>query len=70
MRIILIMLLCSAAFAGTGLTDWDNCSMYGKLMLFIFAAWAGAAVSSAAVSQPLILLRICAWLRMHCYSKV
>uniref|UniRef100_A0A383W0U8 Uncharacterized protein n=1 Tax=Tetradesmus obliquus TaxID=3088 RepID=A0A383W0U8_TETOB len=28
---------------GTGLTDWDNCSMYGKLMLFIFAAWAGAA---------------------------
>eukprot|EP00775_Hariotina_reticulata_P009952 gene9952-10107_t len=27
---------------GTGLTDWDNCSMYGKLVLFIFAAWAGA----------------------------
>lgn len=34
--------------AGTGLTDWDNCSMYGKLMLFIFAAWAGAAVSGTA----------------------
>eukprot|EP00878_Enallax_costatus_P027358 GHUV01029438.1.p1 GENE.GHUV01029438.1~~GHUV01029438.1.p1 ORF type:complete len:402 (+),score=44.57 GHUV01029438.1:959-2164(+) len=30
---------------GTGLTDWDNCSMYGKLALFIFAAWAGAPVS-------------------------
>lgn len=29
---------------GTGLTDWDNCSMYGKLALFIFAAWAGAEV--------------------------
>eukprot|EP00879_Flechtneria_rotunda_P013364 GHRR01013954.1.p1 GENE.GHRR01013954.1~~GHRR01013954.1.p1 ORF type:complete len:506 (+),score=144.44 GHRR01013954.1:739-2256(+) len=28
---------------GTGLTDWDNCSMYGKLVLFIFAAWAGSA---------------------------
>lgn len=31
---------------GTGLTDWDNCSMYGKLALFIFAAWAGQAVSA------------------------
>lgn len=30
---------------GTGLTDWDECSMYGKLCLFIFAAWAGASVS-------------------------
>ena len=30
---------------GAGLTDWDNCSMYGKLALFIFAAWAGATVS-------------------------
>jgi hypothetical protein len=38
-------LLCVVCCAGTGLTDWDNCSMYGKLMLFIFAAWAGAAVS-------------------------
>jgi hypothetical protein len=31
---------------GAGLTDWDNCSMYGKLALFIFAAWAGQEVSS------------------------
>lgn len=28
---------------GAGLTDQDNCSMYAKLALFIFAAWAGTA---------------------------
>ena len=26
---------------GTGLTDQDNCSMYAKVALFVFAAWAG-----------------------------
>ena len=26
---------------GAGLTDQDNSSMYGKLCIFIFAAWAG-----------------------------
>lgn len=30
---------------GAGLTDWDCASMYGKLALFVFAAWAGAEVS-------------------------
>jgi len=35
---------------GTGLTDWDNCSMYGKLVLFIFAAWAGSTVSVDSLS--------------------
>jgi hypothetical protein len=39
-------LCCAVVCAGTGLTDWDNCSMYGKLVLFVFAAWAGTAVSS------------------------
>lgn len=29
---------------GAGLTDWDCASMYGKLALFVFAAWAGAEV--------------------------
>ena len=29
---------------GCGLTDWDMSSMYAKLALFIFAAWAGAEV--------------------------
>ena len=28
---------------GAGLTDQDNSSMYGKLCIFIFAAWAGTA---------------------------
>lgn len=28
---------------GCGLTDWDMSSMYAKLALFVFAAWAGAA---------------------------
>lgn len=46
---------------GTGLTDWDNCSMYGKLALFIFAAWAGAEVSKlvstrATVAMPVSLV--------------
>jgi hypothetical protein len=29
---------------GCGLTDWDCSSMYAKLALFIFAAWAGVEV--------------------------
>jgi hypothetical protein len=33
---------------GAGLTDWDCASMYGKLALFVFAAWAGAEVSGRA----------------------
>lgn len=41
---------------GTGLTDWDNCSMYGKLVLFIFAAWAGSTVS---VDNPSCLQTVC-----------
>lgn len=35
---------------GAGLTDWDCASMYGKLALFVFAAWAGAEVSEEEVS--------------------
>lgn len=30
---------------GCGLTDWDCSSMYAKLALFVFAAWAGVQVS-------------------------
>lgn len=30
-----------AAYAA-GLTDWDMASMYGKLCIFAFAAWAGS----------------------------
>lgn len=26
---------------GCGLTDWDTASLYGKLCIFAFAAWAG-----------------------------
>ena len=26
---------------GAGLTDWDMASLYGKLCIFAFAAWAG-----------------------------
>jgi hypothetical protein len=29
---------------GCGLTDWDCSSMYAKLALFVFAAWAGVEV--------------------------
>lgn len=32
---------------GCGLTDWDCSSMYAKLALFIFAAWAGVEVRSS-----------------------
>lgn len=42
---------------GTGLTDWDNCSMYGKLALFIFAAWAGQEVST--IKDPSTRCRPC-----------
>eukprot|EP00878_Enallax_costatus_P040504 GHUV01046796.1.p1 GENE.GHUV01046796.1~~GHUV01046796.1.p1 ORF type:complete len:185 (-),score=2.07 GHUV01046796.1:1-555(-) len=31
---------------GCGLTDWDCSSMYAKLALFIFAAWAGVEVTT------------------------
>lgn len=46
---VLVAYLITPLFAlpnsyGAGLTDWDNCSMYGKLALFIFAAWAGVQV--------------------------
>lgn len=27
---------------GAGLTDWDMASLYGKLCIFAFAAWAGS----------------------------
>ena len=27
---------------GSGLTDWDMSSLYGKLCIFAFAAWAGS----------------------------
>ena len=37
---------------GCGLTDWDMASMYGKLCLFIFAAWAGAEVRPARGRAP------------------
>lgn len=49
---------------GTGLTDWDNCSMYGKLALFIFAAWAGAAVRTGQRASGL------GWLLAHCVCQV
>ncbi|KAI8471372.1 MAG: OPT superfamily oligopeptide transporter [Monoraphidium minutum] len=44
---VLVAYVVSPLFAlpnsyGAGLTDWDMASMYGKLCLFIFAAWAGA----------------------------
>ena len=32
---------------GAGLTDQDNSSMYGKLCIFIFAAWAGTSGQGA-----------------------
>ncbi len=33
------MQVCNAY--GAGLTDWDMASLYGKLCIFAFAAWAG-----------------------------
>ena len=56
---------------GAGLTDQDNSSMYGKLCIFIFAAWAGTAnqgviaglgmcgVVLAATSQAANLMQVC-----------
>ena len=56
---------------GAGLTDQDNSSMYGKLCIFIFAAWAGTAnqgviaglgmcgVILAATSQAASLMQVC-----------
>jgi len=46
---VLVAYLITPLFAlpnsyGCGLTDWDMSSMYAKLALFIFAAWAGAEV--------------------------
>ena len=41
---LLIPLVALPNVYGTGLTDWDECSMYGKLCLFLFAAWAAAMV--------------------------
>lgn len=36
---------------GCGLTDWDMASMYGKLALFVFAAWAGTSVSGVSAAR-------------------
>ena len=56
---------------GAGLTDQDNSSMYGKLCIFIFAAWAGTSGQGAiaglgicgvvlsATSQAASLMQVC-----------
>jgi hypothetical protein len=44
---ILAPLLALPNSYGCGLTDWDNCSMFGKLALFGFAGWAGTEVRHA-----------------------
>ena len=49
---VLVAYLVTPLFAlpnsyGCGLTDWDMSSMYAKLALFIFAAWAGTEVRGA-----------------------
>lgn len=41
---------------GAGLTDWDCASMYGKLALFVFAAWAGAEVGPCSQLPQLLNL--------------
>lgn len=46
---VLVAYLITPIFAlpnsyGCGLTDWDMSSMYAKLALFVFAAWAGVEV--------------------------
>jgi len=57
-----------------GLTDQDNSSIYGKLAILIFAAWAGTSgggviaglgicgVVVAATSQAAVLMQVRTWL--------
>ena len=40
---------------GCGLTDWDCSSMYAKLALFIFAAWAGVEVRTMVTGVPTVV---------------
>lgn len=49
---------------GAGLTDWDCASMYGKLALFVFAAWAGAEVRTSGYYCCFFPLE-----RENCFSK-
>lgn len=55
---------------GAGLTDWDCASMYGKLALFVFAAWAGAEVRrrTQEVCSSLFLGVFAAWDLRACDS--
>jgi hypothetical protein len=52
---------------GCGLTDWDCSSMYAKLALFIFAAWAGVEVGHVMQLQTCTVLHglIVAALGLH-----